>query len=78
MKVEGLFLEGMDERKRERNDKVVKRYTIHLRNTDGERITITTESRIIHDLCVGQDIDLEIKQSQSSLTAIPQENGKMD
>ena len=78
MKVESLFLEGMDEKKRERNDKVVMRYTIHLRNTNGDRVTITKENKTIRDLCVGQDIDLEIKQSQSSLTAIPQENGKMD
>jgi hypothetical protein len=69
MILEGFEVRGIDERKREKNDSIVKRWTVTLKNKDVSTITVTTERKSIRDLIVGNDIDVEVRQAQATLIA---------
>jgi hypothetical protein len=74
MKLEGFYCDGVDIRKREKDDKVVERYTLILRNRDGDRISVTTESKELKKFCTGEDVDLELRQHQTIFSEV--EDGK--
>ena len=78
MTFEGLHLKGVDERKRERNDKVVKRYTLILQNDDGDKITITTEKKRSMEMVVGGDVDLKVTQAQQLIKTDDDDKGSTD